>query len=377
MADAVRDAHAIRFEEKSDGSPSAGPTRTAPTRDYDGCVHDENYKRLFAFPRMVEDLLRGFVVGEWIAGVDFSTLQKLSAEYIGDERRRRHGDTVWRIRHREGWLHVLVLLEFQSSADPDMALRILEYTTLLHRELGRNEALGPDGKRPAVLPVVLYNGEAPWMAAVEVRELITAVGPSLAPYQPSQRYLVLDERRMEDDDLPSHNLVTAVVRLEQSRSPADLVRVVEALRRWHRSPRDDELMRVFVDWVLRLTERFIPNEEEALPPVRTLEGVKMTLEERVSQWPAQWMREGMEQGREQGLAQGLEQGLEHERALLCRMAASRFGKITAERLSGTLARIGDPERLADIGDWLVRCDTEEEFLHRAGSAPDKVEPRSG
>ena len=170
---------------------------------------------------------------------------------------------------------------------------------------------------------------------------------------------------MEDDDLPSHNSVTAVVRLEKSRSPADLVRVVEALRRWRRSPRDDELMRVFVDWVPRLTKRFIPNEEEALPPVRTLEGVKVTLEERVSQWPAQWIREGMAQG------------LEHERALLRRMAASRFGETAAERLSATLARITDPERLSDIGDWLVRCDTEEEFLHRAGSASDEMEPCSG
>ena len=228
-------------------------------------------------------------------------------------------------------------------------------------ELGRNEALGPDGKRPAVLPVVLYNGESPWTAAVEVGELITSVGPSLAPYQSSQRYLVLDERSMEDDDLPSGNLVTAVVRLEKSRSPADSVRVVEALLQWRRSPRDDDLMRVFVDWVLWLTEQFMPHEEELLPPVRTLEGMKMTLEERVSQWPAQWMQEG------------LERGLEHERALLCRMAASRFGGTTAERLSGVLARTTDPERLADIGDWLVRSDTEEEFLARAVSASSELE----
>ena len=119
---------------------------------------------------------------------------------------------MWRVRHREDWLHVLVLLEFQSSSDADMALRILEYTVMLYREAGRNEALGPGGRRPAVLPVVLYNGAAPWTAAVEVGDLVVPVGPSLAPYQPSQRYLVLDERHVEADDLPSHNLMTAVVR---------------------------------------------------------------------------------------------------------------------------------------------------------------------
>ena len=328
-------------------------------------MHDEIYKRLFAFPRMVEDLLPGFVGGEWIDDIDFSTLRKLSAEYIGEELRRRHGDTVWRVRRREDGLPLLVLLEFQSTADPDMVLRVLEYTALLYRELKRNEAPGPEGKRPAVLPVVLYNGESRWTAAVEVGELIIPVGPTLAPCQPSQRYLVLDERHLEEDDLPSHNLVTAVVGLERSRSPADLVRVVEALRQWRRVPRDDELMRVFVDWMLRLMKRFTQHEEQELVPAWTLEAVQMTLEERVSQWPAQWVQEG------------LEQGLEHERALLRRQAASRFGAATAEGVSGTLARIADPERLAEVGEWLVRCDTGEEFLARVGSVTAEKDPREG
>ena len=173
---------------------------------------------------------------------------------------------------------------------------------------------------------------------------------------------------MEEDDLPSHNLVTAVVGLERSRSPADLVRVVEALRQWRRVPRDDELMRVFVDWMLRLMKRFTPHEEQEPAPARTLEEVQMTLEERVSQWPAQWVQEGLERGREQGL--------EHERALLRRQAASRFGAATAEGVSGTLACIADPERLAEVGEWLVRCDTGEEFLARVGSVTAEKDPRS-
>ena len=192
-------------------------------------MHDEHYKHLFAFPRMVEDLLRGFVRGDWIDAVDFSTLDKLSAEYVSDERRSRHGDTVWRVRHRDAWLHVLVLLEFQSNDDPDMALRILEYTTLLYQELARNRALESDGRRPPVLPVVLYNGDAPWRAARDVGDLITPVSPSLAPYQPAQRYVVLDERHVRSDDALEHNLMAAVVELEQSRSPQDLQRVVTAL----------------------------------------------------------------------------------------------------------------------------------------------------
>ena len=90
----------------------------------------------------------------------------------------------------------------------------------------------------------------------------------------------------------------------------------------------------------------------------------MTLEERVADWPKQWFREG----REQGVREGIERGLEHERALLRRLAASRFGAETAERLSGVLAGIADPEGLAEVGEWLVRCGTGGEFLARVGPA---------
>ena len=100
----------------------------------------------------------------------------------------------------------------------------------------------------------------------------------------------------------------------------------------------------------------------------TLEDVRMTLVERVSEWPKQWVREGREEGMREGIERGVEQGIEQgraeERALLRRMAASRFGKDIAERLSVALVDITDPERLAEVGEWLVRCETGEEFLVR-------------
>ena len=338
-------------------------------------MHDANYKRLFAFPRMVEDLLRAVVTGEWLDEADFATLRKLSSEYVSDDLRRRHGDTVWQVRLGDGWLHVLVLLEFQSREDPDMALRILEYTALLYRELTRNEALGHDGLRPPVLPIVLYNGAGRWKAAREVRELIAPVGPSLSPYQPSQRYLLLDERNVEEDDLPSRNLMAAVVGLEQSRTPADLARVVDALRKRLRDPRDRELRRAFGDWARRMAEEFMQDKAESLPRADeaeerdVLDEVYMTLVERAGQWPKEWI--------ERGRKQGLEQGLEHGRALLCRQAALRFGDDTARLLSDFLLAIRDPDRLAEIGDWLVRCDTGSEFLVRAVASPDEGDASPG
>ena len=353
-------------------------TRPAVGAGYAGLV-DENYKKLFAFPRMVEDLLRGFAARGWAGKLEFSTLRKVPAEYVSDALLKRHGDTVWQVRSRDG-RHLLVVLEFQSREDPRMALRILVYTSLLYQELFRNEApvLDAGGRLPAVLPVVVYNGAARWQAAGEVGELVQPVDEELVPYRPSQRYHVLDERHVGEEDLPQPNLVTAVVRLERIATPSDLVRVVEMLREWLRSPVDDELRRAFTDWVRRIAERLMPGGAH-LAAEMTLEDVRMTLVERVSEWPKQWVREGREQGMREGIERGVEQGIERgieqgieqgraeERALLCRQAAARFGTDTAERLSGVLAGIADPERLADVGEWLVRCETGEELLVRTES----------
>ena len=319
-------------------------------------MHDGNYKRIFAFPRVIEDLLRAFVPGDWLQEVNFATLGKLSTEYISDELLKRHGDNVWRMRLRKNWLYLLLLVEFQSTDDPLMALRILTYTGLLYQELARNDQLDADGRLPAVLPLVLYNGDEPWVSPLQMGELIAPVGPSLAPYQPEQRYFVLDERRLHADDLPSRNRMSAVIALEQSRSPRDVARVAEMLAAW--LP-DLQVRRAFADWMQQIVERLVPSGVE-LPPIRKLEDVSMTLVERAAEWSKEWLKEGLEQG--------LGQGLDHERALLCRMTASRFGVATAERLAELLAPITDAERLADIGDWLVQCDTGADFLARVSAA---------
>ena len=307
--------------------------------------------------------MRGFVAREWVAAIDFSTLRKLPAEYLSDDLRKRVGDTVWAVRLHDG-RHVLAMLEFQSRDDPMMALRILAYTSLLYQEVVRNDAPVLDAGRrlPAVLPVVLYNGTTRWKAKREFADLVQPAGPALKSYRPSQRYHVLDEHHVAEEDLPGSNLVTAVIRLERIEAPSDLVRVVDLLRDWLRGPGDHGLRRAFTDWVRRIAQRIVPGGEK-LTTEMSLEDMRMTVVERVSEWPKQWVREG----REQGLREGIEQGRAEERTLLERMAASRFGTDTAERLSSVLADVADPERLAEVGEWLVRCETAEDFLARAES----------
>ena len=333
-------------------------------------MNDENYKRLFAFPRTVGDLLRAVGEPGWTRDVEFGTLQKLSAEHIGERGQKRLGDSVWRVRFRDVHLYLLVLLEFQSTKDSFMALRNLEYTALLYRELKRAGQLGAPGNLPPVLPLVLYNGDTPWTDMLEMRELIAPVPPFLGPFQPSQRSLVLDERHMALDDLPADNLMRAVVGLEQSRTPADMARVTMGLRDLLREPADRDLGRAFVLWIQDMATR--ADRSVALDLGETLEEASMSLADRVAQWPEQYRqegrREGVAEGRREGVVEGrregIFEGLRRERALLRRLANLRFGASVADRVEATLADIDDWEQLAEAGEIIVRAETSRDLTRR-------------
>ena len=64
--------------------------------------------------------------------------------------------------------------------------------------------------------------------------------------------------------------------------------------------------------------------------------------------------------REQGRAEGVEQ----ERALLRRLTGRTFGADTAGRFPTLLAGIENPERLADVGEWIIDCASGDELIAR-------------
>jgi Putative transposase, YhgA-like len=84
-------------------------------------------------------------------------LNKVSSSYIADDLRSREDDVIWRVRWGQDWLYVYLLLEFQSTVDRFMAVRILSYVGLLYQDLIRSGQLTASGQLPPVLPLVLYN----------------------------------------------------------------------------------------------------------------------------------------------------------------------------------------------------------------------------
>ena len=177
-------------------------------------------------------------------------------------------------------------------------------------------------------------------------------GASLARYQPSQRYFLLDEGRVGGADLPSGNLVSALIALETNRDRLRAPELLGALIDLLRKQDDEELTAAFTEWAAQvlLPRRFRGSVSGPLP---RLEEVRTMLAETVQEWTAEWVEQGREQGREQG-----------QRELLCRQAARKFDAAAAERLAAKLEGVEDADRLAQVGDWIIECETADDLFAR-------------
>ncbi len=330
--------------------------------------HDNGYKLLFSHPEMVADLLRGFVREEWVRDLDFSTLERVPGSYVTPELGGRESDIVWRVRRtKEGrWLYVYLLIEFQSTVDPFMALRMMVYLGLLYQDLLHRGELSRSGRLPPVLPLVLYNGVASWRAAQDVSELIEEAPGGLERYRPRLRYCLLDEMRIADSELGSlRNLAAALFRLEKSRGPEDIQRVLVALVGWLAEPGLVELRRSFTEWLSRvLLPARVPGIEIA--EVADLQEVKSMLAERVMEWTQTWKQEGLEEGRKEGRQEGLQEGLQEGRQEERREALERARSVVLRELERRFGLLPDEVRrrvdaIASIEDLM-------EFSLGAGAA---------
>ena len=222
-----------------------------------------------------------------------------------------------------------------------------------------------------MLPLLVYTGDRSWPMPT-LRQL-TAPAGGLQRWQPDLEMLPLDATTLSADD-GNVNPAAALLRLQRCRQAAelaDLTAPIAALfRALEREGRRAFWERLSDALAQMLAVRFGGRKDikELRRALRNMEDPTM-LAEKVTQWYEEALDKGRSEGRRQGMSegrrQGVAEGLSHERALLRRLAAGRFGVATGNALATLLASEEDVERLAEVGDLVVACNSAEELLRRS------------
>ena len=284
--------------------------------------HDSSYKFLFSNPELVRDLVMGFIPDEWLQSLDYSTLEKIPSSYVSDDFKQREDDVVWRVKVGEDWVYLYLLIEFQSSVDKYMALRMMVYIGLLYQDLIKRAETLADGRLPPILPIVLYNGNQKWTATTNIADLIPEVSGMMSQFKPSMQYLLIDENNYTDTELASlNNLVAAVFRLEHASSPSAVSDLVKLLIDWLQDRPD--LRKMFAQW-LRATLMRKPEYGIVMPQVDDLQEIRVMLADKLEVWAKAYIAEGEIKGKQVGKQEGRQEG---EALALQKLLAKRFGVI--------------------------------------------------
>ena len=319
--------------------------------------HDGSYHSIYSNPEMMEDLLRYFVGEAWLDDFDFSTLKRVNAKFHHPDSKlatarikRREGDIIYQIKTRTGTeAYLYLFLEFQSTEDTWMAVRINSYVSLFMEQLIKENQLTQNHLLPPVFTIVLYNGQRPWKAPTQLSTLIDLPKKStLRPFQPSLQYFLIDETQYKGDQQDS--LSGLLFQLERCRNLEQVYPLLTELVNRLREPQHSKLNRDFSAWIKYVLQANKQLQLD-LSLVNNLSGVKSMLSENLDTWVKETINQGFIEGEAKGKAEGEAAGKakgihQGESALLIKLLEFKFDTISNHYLD-----LIHHASSTDLGQW--------------------------
>ena len=265
--------------------------------------HDHGYKDLFSHPQFLKELLTSCVPEPWVQDLDFSRACKIDKSFITASKKKLESDLIWRIPFLSGQeIYLYILIEFQSTVDHFMALRILRYTLELYSSLLKDS---PTMKQlPSVFPILLYNGDERWTAPENLADLIDQ--RISLDFIPQFRYFKIAENEFSKDKLLAlKNLIGALFLVEttdQETLVPLVTQIVDILRE-----EQPEIVKAFVSWLHSFFADPVP---DWVADVSQLTEVPTMLATTVQKWKEELLQQGLQQGLNEGIQKGLQQGIQ-------------------------------------------------------------------
>jgi predicted transposase/invertase (TIGR01784 family) len=255
--------------------------------------HDSWYKTLFSDPHVVADLLTSFVKEEFVSDLDFSSLKKLNSSFISPEFKNREADIIYEVKSRGQSTYIYLLIEFQSTVDRFMALRMGSYVFQFHQEVqkvSKSKYLQP------IFPILIYNGDDPWTAPESFRSLLVK---STIPkkYLPEFRYYKIAINEIPKRDLVRiRSAIAAVFYIENcsieelAKNRKELVEILKAVF----AREGAIIVNSIVQWMQILQK--MPKNTKIIKTIQDITEVATMFETRTKKYEEKLLQLGIEQG---------------------------------------------------------------------------------
>ena len=277
--------------------------------------HNNWFMHIFNYPVVVKDLLMSFVHEDFVKDLEFASLKKLNPDFFPASGKSRHADVIYEITSHGQTSYIYIFIEFQSTVDWFMPLRMARYMLELYDELRRS------GKQKFLNPsfaILLYNGEPIWNAPENLSDLFL---DSSIPkeFLPEFRYYKIAINEIPKRDLLRlRNAVSAVFFIENS-NPSEINKnydeLVYILREVIKKTCGVEIIQQIMNRIFEIYR--LPQNSKTITSIEDIMEAKNMLETKTKIWEKEILEKGIKKGIEKTAINMIKIGETDSKIALC------------------------------------------------------------
>ena len=182
-------------------------------------INDKSYKELFSNKEILITMIKSFVKSSWGKEITEDNISLVNKSYVLSDYEELESDIVYKAKIQDQEVIFYILLEFQSYVDYSMPIRLFLYMAEIWREVLKNtkqrEVKSKQFRLPAIIPLVLYNGEFKWTVERRFKNIINQselFGDNIIDFE----YILIDINKYEKEELMKlGNIASAIFLLDQ------------------------------------------------------------------------------------------------------------------------------------------------------------------
>ena len=225
--------------------------------------HDKGYKRIFSIKKNFLDFIKKYISHDWMMELTENDLELIDKEFITDQFDTYESDLVYKVNTKEGSVYLFFLFELQSYNDFTMPFRLLVYMVAIWLDYfsnyDKNKRKRKSFRLPAIIPIVLHNGERNWTASCQFKEIIeysNLFGKNIVDFE----YILVSVNKITDTKIKGSNtLVDNILLADKKRTRQEWINGIEELiHRIRKMDKDD--LNEWITWFSNVIREL--NEEE-------------------------------------------------------------------------------------------------------------------
>lgn len=220
-------------------------------------IHDKTYKDLLGDKKVFLDMLKSYINKPWCDKISKDNLTLIDKSFILSDYEYRESDILYKAKIDDKEVYFYILLELQSTVDHSMPIRLFLYMAEIYRNhlknFKENEVKKVEFKLPAIIPIVLYNGEVSWPKDRNFRNKVydeEMFGDNIIDFN----YNLIDVNSYDEEELVKvGDLISAIFLLDQNIDVLEFVnRLKEIAERFKNISKDD--IRKLNAWIRKTTK---------------------------------------------------------------------------------------------------------------------------